>query len=144
MKLHVRTARIGAKGLVDALDITRKSATGDGLAFAPSWSILRPALDARKAAEKLRAVAAGSEVAGWAQDEATMAEDEAWTTYTFAFLAEMRESYRARRDAWDRLLGRDSIVLLCYCVAPERCHRTLLAERILPKLGAVYEGEVSR
>ena len=142
MTLHVRTARIGAKGLTDALDITRKSATGDGLAFAPSWSILRPALDARKTAQRLREVAAGSEVAGWAQDEAAMADAEAWAIYKLAFVVEMRQSYRAQRDAWDRLLALPSATLLCYCTDPKRCHRTLLGASILPKLGAVYEGEV--
>lgn len=139
--LTVYTARIGYVGL-DALDITRKSATGDALVFAPSWSILRPALDARQRAGRLRAAAQSDDpAAGLALDEAQMTEDEAWAAYVPAYVAEMRASYRAHRPAWERLLGEVLLTLTCYCVDPERCHRVLLARDILPKLGATYAGE---
>jgi hypothetical protein len=44
----VYTARIGYQG-ADALDVSRKSGNELGLAFAPSWSILGPALAKRRA-----------------------------------------------------------------------------------------------
>ena len=116
--LLVYTARIGAAGL----DITRKSASGTGLLFAPSWSILTPAIEARHSGDPAR-------------------EAAAWEAYIPAYLAEMRASYRAHRPAWQALFARGKVTLLCYCTDPERCHRTLLARDILPKLGAVYMGE---
>lgn len=122
MGLSVFGARIGHQG---ALDITRKSGRGDGLVFAPSWAILRPALAARRSGDA-------------AQMEA------AWAAYVPAYLAEMRASYRAHRDAWERLLGRERVVLACYCTDPERCHRTLLGRDILTRLGAVWCGETGR
>lgn len=73
--------------------------------------------------------------------EAERITEEAWAQYVPAFIAEMRASYRANRAAWDRLLGRDRVVLACYC-SDQRCHRVLLARDILPRLGAVYRGEL--
>lgn len=46
--------------------------------------------------------------------------------------------------AWRALLARPRVVLACYCADPERCHRTILARDILPKLGATYRGELTR
>ncbi|MDO9016125.1 MAG: DUF488 family protein [Deltaproteobacteria bacterium] len=137
MSLTVYTARIGYVGL-DALDITRKSATGDALAFAPSWAILSPALDARRRATEASKLF-WSSLAD--DDEGPAIEAEAWAIYVPAYLAEMRASYRAHRPAWERLLGEVLVTLTCYCTDPERCHRTLLARDILPKLGATYAGE---
>lgn len=133
--LRASTARIGTKGLIDALDITRKSASGDGLAFAPSWSILTPALSARREAEDARK--AGR------YREANTILDLAWEVYRPLYIEEMRESLRRARGPWDRLLTRGHVTLLCYCANnPEQCHRTLLAREILPKLGAIYGFEV--
>ena len=138
MTLRVFTARIGTPGLTDALDVTRKSAKGDGLAFAPSWEILRPALKDLKD---------GADLTGFAQDPhndllGRYMRHRAWARYYAAFTAEMRESYRANRAAWERLLARDSVTLLCYCTDPALCHRTILAEDILPALGAERAHEV--
>ena len=49
MSLRVKTSRIGYQG-PDALNITRGSGAREGLVWAPSWEILRPALDARRRA----------------------------------------------------------------------------------------------
>lgn len=117
MTLLVHTARISYRG-ADRLDVTRKSAGSDGLPFAPSWRILRPALAAR--------------------DLGQLAE--AWPRYVEAYTAEMRASYREHRSAWDALLSRDEVTLVCYCTDPAHCHRTVLAE-LLGKLGATYAGE---
>lgn len=138
MTLRVYTARIGTRGLTDAMDVTRKSARGDGLAFAPSWEILRPALDDLKN---------GADLVGYAQDPhndllGRYMQHRAWARYYTAFLREMRESYRRDRRPWDRLLARDSVTLLCYCADPAFCHRTILAEDILPRLGAERAHEV--
>jgi hypothetical protein len=127
--LQVWTARISTRD-PDALNITRKSGGPDGAPFAPSWKILRPALEARRRAEQV-------------QDPTI--ELESWLRYEVAFIEEMRASYRTNRPAWDTLLARSRVVLSCYCdVSTDgvlRCHRVLLAE-ILGKLGADVRGEL--
>jgi hypothetical protein len=131
LPLHVHTARVGYRG-TDGLDITAKSGKLHGLAFAPSWSILGPALDARRVAKDMRSQGR--------EDLAKATEDEAWGIYQTEFLREMRLSYRVRRESWDWLLARESVTLLCYC-SDHRCHRRILSGVILPKLGAVDYGE---
>lgn len=154
MPLTVYTARLGYRG-DDALNITRKSAARDGLAFAPSWALLGPALRARRALELkqversevvesvLRGAAADGAEAAIAFEIGTLetAWNEAWQRYVVGFREEMRASYRANRAAWDALLAREVVTLCCFCSDPERCHRTLVAREILPKLGAIYGGE---
>lgn len=115
---NVYTARVSYSG-PDRLDITRQSAGPDGLPFAPSWQILRPMIALRRAG--------GDALA-------------AWPKYVEDYTAEMRTSYRERRAAWDVLLARTGVTLVCYCVDAAHCHRTLLAE-ILAKLGARLCGE---
>lgn len=119
MSLEVWTARISSKD-PDRFDITRKSGGLSGVIFAPSWAILRPALDSMKAGDAA-----------------------AWSRYVPAYLEEMRESYKVKRAGWEGLLSRARVVLVCYCVDPLHCHRTLLGRDILPRLGAAYRGEVA-
>ena len=69
-----------------------------------------------------------------------MIEAAVWQTYVQGYLAEMRLSYQRERAKWDALLGLSRVVLVCDC--PSHCHRTILRERILPKLGAVDCGEL--
>jgi hypothetical protein len=126
------TARISTRDS-DCFDITRKSGGPDGEAFAPSWAILRPALDARREGDRLRKAL---DVSG-----STFIERQAWDRYVPAYTAEMRASYRDNRAAWDALLARSRVVLVCYCTDAARCHRTLLAG-ILGKLGAHVRGEL--
>lgn len=135
--LHVQTTRVGYRG-EDGLDITRKSGSELGLVFAPSWDILRPALDHRRALEKLDAAALTTGQNAYIRDRVA---EPMWRLYAAAFACEMRHSYRRHRRAWDELLGRERVVLLCYCRERARCHRGLVAE-MLTKLGAVDEGEV--
>ncbi len=140
--LMVYASRIGTRD-PDALNITRGSGAREGLVWAPSWEILRPALDARRHVEALREVADGdSEVAGLAADEAAMAWAEAWEAYVPAYIAEMRQNYRRHRAAWDALLAKPRVVLACYCTSQTECHRYLLGAHILPRLGAVWCGEL--
>lgn len=117
MALEVWTARISTRD-PDALNITRKS--GDPV-FAPSWPLLKGALDRRRA--------------GLPKTEAD------WKGYAAAYLREMAASYDAHRGHWEALLARPRVVLTCYCTDLNRCHRRLLA-RVLVKLGAVDRGEL--
>lgn len=147
--LVVQTARVSFRGS-DRIDITRKSAGPDGIAFAPTWEILRAVQAARKSGD-------------------AQAYDRAWDTYVLRYTAEMRVSFgmvpgsdayetmalsdaaevdaalrrgvRPAPGSWSALLERESATLVCYCPTPNRCHRRLLAE-ILKKLGARYLGEV--
>lgn len=121
MTLHVHTARISYGG-ADRLDVTRKSGT---TVFAPTWRILNDALAARRRA---------------AAEHRPEIEGLAWEAYVPKYVDEMRESYREHRAAWNDLLARETVTLVCYCVDAERCHRRLLAG-ILVKLGAVDMGE---
>ncbi len=134
--LLVHTARMAYAG-VDRLDVTRAGAdayrkrTGsmwEGEPFAPSWTILRPALDALRPVKDLSPVLFRAATAPW------------WEDYVHAYTHEMRQSYRRHPEAWSAILARKSITLLCYCADPERCHRTILAG-ILAKLGASVRGE---
>lgn len=120
MTLLIHTAHISYVG-EDRLDITRRSAGADGIAFAPSWRILLPALRGRNAG----------------------LEEQMWPTYVTAYQREMEISYNMMRRAWQALLARPSVTLICYCqVHPEQmhCHRVLLAE-MLEARGAQYQGE---
>ncbi len=111
MILSVYTARITYAG-PDRLDVSRKS--GEAV-FAPSWDLLRAALP-------------------------KLGGTLPWEEYVDRYTAEMRVSYREHRAAWDALLARDVVTLVCYCVDPLRCHRTVLAA-ILGKIGADARGE---
>ena len=115
---RVFTGRVSYRG-PDRLDVTRKSAGPEGVAFAPSWTFLGPMLKLEPAARAY-----------------------AWPKYAADYTAEMRASYKLNRSAWDALVSRSRVVLVCYCVIPERCHRTLLARNVLSKLGATYRGEL--
>jgi hypothetical protein len=130
MTLQVFTARMGYKADSDWLDVTRSNKTatdqgghlGIGLAFAPSSRLLRFYLERRRS-EGLT--------------------DREWLEYVEAYTGEMRDSYKRNRAPWDTLLSAARRVLLCYCPDATRCHRTILARDILPKLGAQYRGELS-
>jgi hypothetical protein len=153
MTAMVHTARVAYSGS-DRLDVTRKSGR-EGLAFAPSWTLLGPVLRARRAVELKHLEGemlcesinrgdggeAGLPVVNFELDALEREQREAWERYVVGYLAEMRASYRANRPAWDALLAREVVTLCCYCTDPEHCHRTLLARDILPKLGATYGGE---
>ncbi len=116
----VHTARVTYSG-PDRLDITRSKAAPDGIPFAPSWGILTPILRLR-------------------QHDLHAEAEAAWPRYVEDYTNEMRVSYRLERAVWDALLARDQVTLVCYCMDPQRCHRTVLAG-ILGKLGAEVRGE---
>lgn len=131
MPLIVHTARMGYRG-ADWLDITRKGAKerpepgghrGMGAAFAPSDRLLNEFLRKR-------------------QSRPEGETDREWLDYVERYIDEMRASYVARRESWRRLLACDRVVLLCFCVEAQRCHRSVLARDILTKMGAKYMGEL--
>ena len=136
--LTVYTARVTYAGPY-RLDVTRGGADPIGVAFAPTWAILRPAL------------------AGM-----TAGDPSAWPTYVPQYTAEMRISagmdeahprfgpleraawargVRPRLDAWREVEARGQVVLVCFCVDAERCHRRPLAGFFV-KRGAVDGGEL--
>jgi len=96
---------------------------GIGLFFAPSPEILYPYLSKRRFNKET---------------------DRDWLNYVRDYTAEMRESYKKFRPAWELLLSWTRVVCLCMCPDAARCHRTILAQQILPKLGAVYAGEIAK
>jgi len=123
MPLQVHTARISSAD-PDVLNITRGSGT-TGLFLAPSNTIFRAAK-----AQLRRAT--------------TYPEREAiFARYTGWYLAEMRESYVTNRPAWEELLRRPRVVLVCYCTDARHCHRWILRAQILPRLGAIDCGEIT-
>lgn len=118
--LRVRTCRIGTVPRPgDLLDVTRKSGK-EGIVFAPSWRLLTPYLNKRRAG-------------GFSGTD--------WENYKSAYAEEMRASWRAHRAAWESLLSRSRVTLACYCTDAARCHRGILAD-LLVQAGAFYEGEI--
>lgn len=118
MTLIVHTAPMSYRG-PDALPVTRRVVVDPvGSLFAPSNALLDSGLAARRAGEG----------------------EEDWPRYRAAYVAEMRRSYREQRAAWDALLARESVTLLCFCQDATRCHRRVLAE-ILAACGADDQGE---
>ena len=139
MTLHVYTARVSYRG-EDRLDVTRltadkhrkaRSEAHPGEPFAPSWEILNAALEHRDA---VRRFLVDNQAAVVTLDGAM------WRLYERAYLAEMRESYRHHRAAWEDLLRRAAVTLCCFCTDATSCHRTALGHA-LAKLRAQYHGE---
>ncbi len=154
------------RGDPDAFDVTFGSGGVDGKPFAPSAVIFK---EVRKAITEITMLelTAKIELDTWPDkakaklDKAERIKREFWPKYRRQFLAEMLVSSgssvpadwkadvaeaRARgvtghRNAWDRLLVRRRVVLLCYCETRALCHRRLLAE-ILVRMGAVDAGEL--
>lgn len=120
MPLQVYTARVGTRD-PDALQVTLwRNHDADGHAFAPSMMLLKWGLGHRRAGT---------------------ATPDIEREYADRYRDEMRAGYRRDRAAWDALLARPRVVLLCFCPAGAFCHRRVLAG-ILTKLGAVDCGEL--
>jgi len=118
--VSVYTSRVTYAG-ADRLDVTRKGAGPEGLPFAPSWAILGPVITMRRL-------------------YGVVGVDQVWPKYVEDYTAEMRVSYRDHRPAWDAVLARSSVTLVCFCVDPTHCHRTVLAG-LLIACGATGHGE---
>ena len=61
--------------------------------------------------------------------------------YTEVYLDLMRASYQKNPEAWNAILKRERVTLVCFCKAGNFCHRVLLA-KLFEKLGATYAGEI--
>lgn len=121
--VQIWTARVNYTG-TDGLSIARGKGDPAGLPFAPSWSILAPMLEARRA-----------------QGEAGV--EALWPGYVEAYRAEMWASQAKHPEAWTELLSRPRATLLCFCPNLARCHRWILAD-MLRWLGADVRGERPR
>lgn len=140
MPLEVYTARINYGG-PDRLDCTRKSGK-EGLFLAPSWELLRPALEAMKAAKEEWDFYA-NEGAWSCGADAQRKLDTTWNRYVAGFKREMAQSQKTNAVAWQELLSLERIVLCCYCTDRVHCHRAVLRGDILPALGAKDCGELT-
>lgn len=63
-----------------------------------------------------------------------------WERFVAEYREEMKRSYMEFRPQWDALLGLNEVTLCCYCIEPNKCHRTVLAG-LLAKCGARNLGE---
>lgn len=137
--LMVYTARVSYGG-PDRLDITsgtayrarQKGELSEGAPFAPTGKLVGWGKRMMREADKRRAQG----------DPGVDAFEEfVWMQYAQRYRFLMRESYKHEREAWEALLDRERVVLVCFCTRAERCHRRLLAT-YLEKLGAADRGEL--
>lgn len=143
-------AEVGGRLLGLDYAAARAGVPAPGEAFAPSMSILGPALAARReAADMLAEVAVRNIVTTGGLPAEQLAElaqtaravtEQAWGRYVPAFTDEMRASCRAGPLLWGWLLTRPRVTLACKCPNPERCHRGIVAG-LLSKFGATVRGE---
>jgi hypothetical protein len=94
---RIYSARICHYTGADALDISRKSATGLGLILAPSVALLK-------------------------RFHFKWGGKMDWPAYEDAYL---RELLRSDYGPLTELGGREEITLLCYCASARRCHRSI-------------------
>ena len=139
-------------GEKDRFDVTRQSGGDLGLVFAPSWKILRPVLDTREKVGRVVREAEHDlgllslrpserrEVVARVEAEALVVLEAAWQSYEPRYRQEMRDAYRRRPSAFQRVLAAESVTFVCYCSDPDRCHRKVLRE-IFVTLGAEDGGE---
>lgn len=120
MATRVYTGRVGFYSGPDALPVTRLVVNDKlGIRFAPSKALLSRALGERKKGNL----------------------ENFWSTYREMYFQEMRSAYRSAYLAFEELLAREEVTLLCFCPRRAFCHRSLLADEILPALGAIPCGE---
>jgi hypothetical protein len=133
-----------------------------GAAWAPSWDLLRPALEGLKLAayHGNKALTLPADERAAAITEALRLEDLAWDQYITGwtrdgvvvpgFVEQMKASWYAHKAAWRWLLGREKVALGCLCSRPKwwpldrpwaHCHRFEVA-RLLAKCDATYMGEL--
>jgi hypothetical protein len=139
MSLAVYTAQYRYDG-PDRFDITRSKAPPEQKIYAPPWRLLNWGKDMRAMAERrlVDARASGQESALRAAEGF---EQWAWMGYRARYEEAMRVSFKNHRPAWNELLARDRVVLVCFCADRNRCHRGVLAE-LLAKCGATDLGEI--
>jgi len=99
----------------DRLDISTTSKSPFGVVFAPNPDIERMPRPLRT-------------------------PDTAWESYASAYRTRMRHVFKHQSAAFNKLLDRDETTLVCTCLAPSRCHRSLL-ESYLGDCGMDVRGE---
>lgn len=63
-------------------------------------------------------------------------------TYTGKFIPLMRESFKANKEEWIKLIGMDEVCIACYCKKGDFCHRLLLVdmfEKVCKQQGVTFE-----
>lgn len=132
-------------------DLRLSGAPSLGAVFAPTYNLLRPALEAR---EKANTLAANRRIA-----EAIATDNSAWKTYVNGsngkngFLTQMDASRRRYGAIWGLIAAQPSVVFACFCSRPSwwpsgeewphHCHRFLVAKEF-EKMGGVGRGEVGQ
>jgi uncharacterized protein YeaO (DUF488 family) len=82
----------------------------------------------------------------WDMVKAWKAGEITWENYSQRYRELMLRSYKRNQRAWQEILEKGVLTLLCYCRADDHCHRYLLAD-FLSKLGeksginVINEGE---
>lgn len=109
---RVWTAQYSYRG-PDRLDITVKGKDPIGSAFAPTWDMVMKYKKGR------------------------MSEAE----YRERYIELLRDSYKTRPGAWQNLMTRPEVTLVCFCRSGDFCHRVLLAELMKAHFGFTYKGE---
>jgi len=82
----------------------------------------------------------------WDIVQAWKAGEISWDTYSKRYRELMLQSYKRNQRAWQELLEKGVLTLLCYCRADDHCHRYLLADFLIKvgeKVGVnvINEGE---
>lgn len=130
--MRVFTSSLGAYTGEDRLNITRQSGGPPGEPFAPRNDVFRAAVKRKMDLQHRRTRSSSMTHVELVQQQ--------WREYAEAYFAWIEESHRHHPEAWRALLAREEVTLVCYCVVPTRCHRSLLAAHLVG-LGAIYEGE---
>ena len=58
------------------------------------------------------------------------------------YIRMLNVSYIENREAWDSLLAKARVTLVCYCDPDVFCHRQILAEYLQQRFKARYTGEI--
>lgn len=99
------------------LDVTVKGQDPIGKLFAPTWDMVMKYKDSKQTEEDKKA-------------------------YIQKYHAVILNVIKNHRKAWDELLARKYVVVVCFCKAGEFCHRHLLMH-YLQQYGAVCNGEIT-
>ncbi len=112
--ITVYTGIIGGVHIGQPIDITVKSGEGVGVAFAPTWDMVK-----------------GYKV--WCGDMRFKAKPLSPEAYTERYLALMRKRYSQDPEGFIGIFTHSIITLQCYCRG-SFCHRFIVAEHILPAI----------
>ena len=113
------------------IDITIMTGLGLGEILAPTWSLVHGV--------KLRQkIEAGEKIDPRWKSYHPLTDEQ----YTEQYLAMLRQRYAQDPDDFNWLLGREELVLCCYCPPGEFCHR-ILAANVMEKIARQQGYEVT-